>query len=206
MRTAILAAASIVAGARTPLAAQDVRPRRDTISTTIVGPQQTAQVRITYGRPLAEGRHLLGDVVPFGAPWLLGAGSLTELRTLTSLQIGSLVVPAGRYALWAVPTPNGATLIVNRRTGAGAMSYDSTADVGRVRLATDSLTSPVDSFTIRFHHVQTGPDELGISVNSSGSRETLIMRSGIAVSLVISWDRFRWTVPLTAPDTLRHKP
>ena len=206
MRTAILAAASIVAGARTPLAAQDVGPRRDTISTMIVGPQQTAQVRITYGRPLAQGRHPLGDVVPFGAPWLLGADSLTELRNLTSLQIGSLWVPAGRYSLWAVPTPNGATLIVNRRTGAGAMSYDSTADVGRVGLATDSLTSPVDSFTIRFHQVRTGPDELGTSVNRSGSRETLIMRSGINVSLVISWDRFRWTVPLTAPDTLRHKP
>lgn len=205
MRNAILAAFSIAAGAPSPVTAQDVGLRRDTIATVVVGPQQTAQVRIIYGRPLARGRRILGDVVPFGVPWMLGDDSATELRTFTSLQIGNLRIPAGTYALWAVPTPDGATLIVNRRTGAGATSYDSTADIGRVKVATDTLPAPVDRFTIQFHHVRTGPDELGITVNGSGSRETLSIRSGIAVSLVISWERFRWTVPLTAPDTLRHK-
>ena len=206
MRAVMLATVLGAAGGRAPASAQEPTLPRDTISSVVVGPQQTAQVTITYGRPLAAGRTILGQVIPFGVPSMLGAVRTADLRTFTPLQIGGLRIFAGTYALWALATPAGALLIVNRITGTGSAPYDSSAEVGRVRLAWDTLPDPVDEFTIAFRRGRFAPDEVGTIMSRDGTRETMVIHSGIAVSLEIRWDRFRWTVPLMAPDSLKHRP
>src|SRR3954471_3852557 len=76
---------------------------RDTVRATIGG----ATFTIDYGRPLARGRVLLGDVIPYDRVWRTGANAATQLTTSAPIAIGGLTVPAGSYTLWTLPRANG---------------------------------------------------------------------------------------------------
>jgi hypothetical protein len=188
-----------------PLHAQAAGSPRDSTSAIIVGHEQTAQVRIVYGLPLRTQREVLGGIIPFDTPWLPGADAPTILSTTVALQVGPLRVPGGKYSLWTLSTPGSTTLIFNRGITA---NYDSTADVGRVRLAIDTLATPIDRFFIRLQSVRKGPDTTGVRLRHSNAgdrmdHEALLVGSGVSTSLVVMWDRFRWSVSMTAADTLR---
>jgi hypothetical protein len=110
-------------------------------------------VSVDYGTPAARGRAIWGALVPYGKVWRTGANEATHLTVDGgTLVIGSgadtLAIPAGRYTLYSIPEPAGGTLIVNRQTGQGGTTYEVTRDLGRVRLASRPLSSPVEQFTI----------------------------------------------------------
>jgi hypothetical protein len=102
-----------------------------------------------------------------------------------------------------LPTKHGSTLIVNRRVGPGSATYDSTADVGRVALAVDTLPVPTDRFSIAFRNDRKGPDTLTSrydvrqSAAMHGEHYTIGLGPGTVQVLVITWDRFRWSAALT---------
>jgi len=72
-----------------------------------------------------------------------------------------------------VPRAKGVELIVNRQTGQWGTSYDRSRDLGRAPMTTETLTTPVEQFTIAI----TGVD---------ATRGTLSME----------WGPFRWTAPI----------
>jgi protease II len=57
-------------------------------------------------------------------------------------------VPPGTYTLFLLPTQNEWTLVINKQTGMSGLSYDATQDVGRVKLTTETLSTPAEWFTI----------------------------------------------------------
>ena len=67
----------------------------ETVSATIDG----AKVSITYGRPYARGRKIMGGVVPYGAVWRTGADEATTLVTDKALMFGSTRIQPGTYTL-----------------------------------------------------------------------------------------------------------
>jgi hypothetical protein len=85
--------------------------------------------------------------------WRTGANEATHFETDRDLVFGTgsdtLAVPAGRYTLFSVPERDGGWLIINRETGQAGTAYDSTKDLGRVRLVARPLSAPVETFTIR---------------------------------------------------------
>jgi hypothetical protein len=110
-----------------------------------IGP---ARLMVDYGRPSRRGRVVFGQVVSWGRVWRTGANEATQLTTDTPLVIGGERIPAGTYSLWTVPRPDGATLILNRRTGQWGTHYEGSLDVARVEMARESLAEPVEQFTI----------------------------------------------------------
>jgi len=143
---------------------------RDTARATI----GSATFAVDYGRPLARGRKLLGDVVPFDYVWRTGANAATQFTTSAPITLAGLAVPAGTYTLWTVPRANGnADLIVNKQSGQWGTEYDGARDLGKVRLQTETTKAPVEEFTIAI----VGLDD----------------RRG---TLSIEWGPFRWTAPL----------
>ncbi len=142
---------------------------RDTVRASIGG----ASFTVDYGRPLARGRTLLGNVVPWNRVWRTGANAATQFTTSAPITLAGLAVPAGAYTLWTVPHENGVELIVNRQTGQWGTSYDGSRDLGRARMTTEALTTPVEAFTI-----------------SIAERDA---RQG---TLAMSWGPFRWTAPI----------
>jgi hypothetical protein len=142
---------------------------RDTVRAEI----GTAHLMVDYGRPRKRGRVIFGGVVPWGRVWRTGANAATQLVTDVALRVGGRTIPAGRYSLWSIPTPRGATLMVNRQIERWGTEYDPAQDVARLALTRESLPEPVDQFTIA------------------------IERSDGGGVLRLSWDETSYLVPFT---------
>jgi hypothetical protein len=143
---------------------------RDTTRATI----GAAALTVDYGRPLARGRVLLGNILPFDEVWRTGANAATQFTTSVPITLAGMRVPAGTYTLWTVPRKDGhAELIVNKQFGQWGTDYDEKLDLGKDRLLVDTTTSPVEKFTI--------------SIAPAGARKG---------TLVMEWGSFRWTAPI----------
>ena len=201
-RVGVCAATISAAVFAAPASAQDSTHARITSSAFVIGATETTAISVTYGRPAAASRPVLGDAVRFDQPWITGYGAPPTVSCLSPFMLGDLKVPAGTYALWTLPTRAGATLIVNKGLGRGATTYDSTQDIGRVLLASETLQTPVEPFTITFRNARKAPDTLMVqydvkqSAAMHGEHLTMGVGTGTSQSLVITWDHFRWTLPV----------
>lgn len=116
----------------------------DTVKATVGG----ANLAVAYSRPLKRGRVIFGNVVPWNQVWRTGANAATVFTTDKDLAFGSTVVPAGKYTLWTVPTPTGASLIFNSETGQWGTDYHADKDFARVPLVTRQVSPAVEQFVI----------------------------------------------------------
>jgi hypothetical protein len=132
-----------------------------------------AAVTVDYGRPLARGRVLLGNVIPYDRVWRTGANAATQFTTSAPITLAGMQVPQGTYTLWTVPHANGAELIVNKQTGQWGTGYGRLHDLGRAPMTTETLEAPVEKFAISI-------------VAADPHRGTLAME----------WGQFRWTAPI----------
>ncbi len=107
-----------------------------------------SRIAITYGQPHARGRRVEGGLVPIDTVWRFGANMATTLHTDVDLTLGDLPVPRGDYSLFVLYTRAGWQLVVNRGTGQWGTDYDRAKDVGRVPLASRTLTEPEESLSI----------------------------------------------------------
>jgi hypothetical protein len=57
-----------------------------------------------------------------------------------------------------VPTRNGATLIINKRTNVWGTGYDATQDWARIPMRVEQLAQPAERLTVSF--ADGGPDRL----------------------------------------------
>jgi len=142
---------------------------RDTARGTI----GSASFSVDYGRPLARGRVLLGNVIDYDHVWRTGANAATQFTTSAPITLAGLAVPAGTYTLWTVPHAHGVELIVNRQTGQWGTEYSRSQDLGKAPMQADSAGAPVEKFTITI--------------------EPKDARHG---ALTLAWGTFRWTAPI----------
>ena len=100
---------------------------RDTARATI----GAVTFSVDYGRPLARGRTLLGDVIRYDRIWRTGANAATQFTTSAPITLAGLALPAGTYTLWTAPhAPQAWTLIVNKQTGQWGTEYSREQDLG----------------------------------------------------------------------------
>ncbi len=143
---------------------------RDTARGTV----GAAAISVDYGRPLARGRELLGKVIEYDYVWRTGANAATQFTTSAPIMLDGIPLSAGTYTLWTAPHANGVVdLIVNKEFGQWGTDYDSARDLATKPLATDTVTKPVEEFTIS---VVPGDPHHG--------------------SLILEWGTFRWTAPI----------
>ena len=92
-----------------------------------------AAVTVEYGRPNAAGRKLYGELVPYGQVWRAGADEATTISFDKPVKIEGQALPAGRYALFLIPTESDWTVVFNRTADQwGAFKYDQAQDALRV--------------------------------------------------------------------------
>ena len=126
---------------------------RDSVKTAIAG----ASIYIDYGRPAKRGRVIFGNVVPYGEVWRTGANAATQFRTDRALDFGNgVVVPAGFYTLWTLPTATGWKLIVNSETGQWGTAHKAEKDLYTIDMKTSTLPQVVERFTISVEPSATG--------------------------------------------------
>ena len=128
---------------------------------------------VDYSRPLVRGRVLLGDVIPYDHVWRTGANAATQFSTSVPITLAGMHLSAGMYTLWTVPRENGADLIVNKQVGQWGTMHDGSADLGMAAMEVQTLSTPVEKFTI--------------------SIEPADAHHG---RLVMEWGSFRWAAPI----------
>ena len=136
---------------------------------------EDATVTITYGRPLARGRTLVGGLIPHDRVWRTGANEATHLRVSAPVTLAGVALEAGAYTLWTIPNEGGVQLIINRQTGQWGTGYQQRFDIARVAMQVDTMSTHVEQFTIR---VDRTDDAKG--------------------RLAMEWGSVRWSVPIAA--------
>ena len=140
--SALVAALAVPAGL---VAAQHKRASpHETVKATIDG----ANVSVTYGRPYMKGRKIFGGIVPYGQVWRTGADEATILDTDKALMFGALHVNPGKVSLYSLITDKTWTLVLNKQTGQWGTEYTQGQDLGRVPMRVETLSTPVEQFTI----------------------------------------------------------
>jgi hypothetical protein len=143
---------------------------RDTVKAQIGG----ATFTIDYGRPLARGRVLLGNIIPYDRVWRTGANAATQFTTSAPITLAGLAVPAGTYTLWTLPRSNGTVgLIVNKQSGQWGTEYDGSYDLGKADMKSETLAPPAEEFTM--------------SIVPDGAKRG---------ALRMAWGPFQWTAPI----------
>lgn len=116
----------------------------------------STKLSVNYGRPFMRGRRIVGVVVPYDSVWRTGANAATAFTTGADLVVGGVSVPKGKYSLWTVPSEKGWKLIINKKVGPGAPTYDEKEDLGRIDMKRESVANAVEQFTISLD--KTGDD------------------------------------------------
>ena len=91
-----------------------------------------SRVTVEYHRPAVRGRAIWGALVPYGETWRLGANEATTLALSHDAKVAGHAVPAGTYALFAIPGKERWTLVLNRKAKQwGAYFHDPKEDLLR---------------------------------------------------------------------------
>jgi DUF2911 family protein len=147
----------------------------DSLTFTISG----KEVKVCYGRPSSRGRVMLGGKdVPYGKLWRTGANEPTILYAPIPLTVAGIKVQPGVYSLYTVPGKNDWEVIVNRSISQWGKEDQYTErvkaqEVGRARVKSESISSPVETFTIK----------------AEGDK-------GRAANLVLEWEKTRLKIPV----------
>jgi hypothetical protein len=124
-------------------------------------------VTIKYNAPSMRGRVIMGGVVPYDKVWRTGANPATTLITPVPLHIGNLLVPAGTYTVYTLPSAGKWMLIINKQTGQWGTEYHAEQDLGRVEMKGKKLDGPQEVMSISFDGIKKDSAELHIRWEST---------------------------------------
>lgn len=98
------------------------------------------EIAITYGRPVARGRVLFGELVPWDSVWHPGADSATVVTLSRDVELEGRGLKAGAYSIWLIPRNQARwTLIFSRTAKAFHRPYPGErSDELRLEIAADS--------------------------------------------------------------------
>jgi hypothetical protein len=125
----VILIASAAALAQTPAAPQSP-------AGSVKGIAGATAIALEYHRPSVRGREIWGGLVPYGQVWRLGANEATTITFSTPVKVDGKDVPAGTYALFAIPGKDKWTFIVNKNAKQwGAFKYQQSDDLLRFDVA-----------------------------------------------------------------------
>lgn len=133
--------------------------------------------RVCYSSPQARGREIMGDLVPYGQPWRLGANEPTTLHLTFTAEIGGVRLEPGSYVLYAIPGRDEWEIVVNGATDRWGIPIDESVrkqDVGSVSAEAEQTDRMVEGLTLGFER-----------------------RDETSADLVVEWERTRVRVPVT---------
>ena len=108
-------------------------------------------ITVDYSSPRLKGRHVGGEIAPYGEVWRAGANEATTFVTTADLMVGGQHVPAGSYTLFAIPNKDKWVLIVSKKTGEWGTPYPGAdSDLVRTDMRASATSGSVENFTIGF--------------------------------------------------------
>ena len=113
-----------------------------------------SKVTIEYSRPMAKGREVFGNIVPFDKVWRTGANKITTIALEKDMLINGQKIAAGSYGWYTIPGKTDWTIVLNSDDKQwGAYAYDQKKDVLRLPVKaekhpmTEQLTISIESLS-----------------------------------------------------------
>ncbi|MGV3640411.1 MAG: DUF2911 domain-containing protein [Adhaeribacter sp.] len=121
-------------------------------SATVTQKVGLTDITLSYSRPSLKGRKMFGETLPFGSPWRAGANNATTLSFKEEVTISGTKVPAGEYALYAIPGATEWTIILNKNTKLGGSThlYKAEEEVARFKVKPTKTAAKTETLTINF--------------------------------------------------------
>lgn len=138
----------LIALAAAPAEAQGYPPsQRGSVTQNVA----LTRIEVRYGRPVARGRALFGQLVPWDSVWHPGADSATTVAFDHDVLVEGRALKAGVYSLWLIPHADQPwTIIFSRAAHVFHKPYPGAAeDALRVEVAPETA-SHVESMSIEF--------------------------------------------------------
>ncbi|MBZ0247557.1 MAG: DUF2911 domain-containing protein [Cyclobacteriaceae bacterium] len=111
------------------------------------------EVTVDYSRPGKRGRQVMGNLVPYGRIWRVGANESTRITFSDDVKVAGHDVPKGTYALYAFPYEKEWTIIIHKNTkhwGDGRNDYDEEEDLVRFKVKPEKIAYLQETFLITF--------------------------------------------------------
>ena len=108
---------------------------------------------LCYGAPSANGRQIMGGLVPFGEIWRLGANEATAIHLTGPALVGGIQLEAGSYSLYAIPGEAEWTFFLNTNVNRWGIPMDEGVrgtELGSFTAAVEATEAPVESLTFRY--------------------------------------------------------
>ena len=125
-------------------------------------------VKVCYGAPLRRDpnnpevtREIMGALVPYDAPWRMGANEATAIYLSAGASVGGVALDAGAYSLYATPTMGDWTVHINsvaERWGIAINDEVMANDVGSFTVTPGMLDEAVDQLRYTFSEAEGGAD------------------------------------------------
>ena len=122
-----------------------------------------SSIELSYSRPNAKGRSVIGGLVPFGKVWRTGANQATTINFGDEVTIGDKKIAAGKYGLLSIPDKDNWVLIITKQLDATSPdAYKQESDIVRVNVKPVMLNNKVETFTMQFTNVKASTCDLNL--------------------------------------------
>jgi hypothetical protein len=97
-------------------------------------------IKVNYGSPSVKGRQILGNLIPYGEIWRMGANEATTIELTQDIKIQGKELAAGKYAVFTQAEEKGNwTVIFNSESEQwGHYKHDADKDVLRVEATAET--------------------------------------------------------------------
>lgn len=136
----------------TGLSAQITHPRISPLA-TVEQQLGLSTIKVVYSRPGVRGRKIIGDLVPYGRIWRVGANESTKFSVDTEVKILGNALAPGTYALYAFPGETKWEIVFHGNIthwGDGRKAYNPEEDIFRVEIIPEKLSEVQENFLITF--------------------------------------------------------
>lgn len=137
------------------------------------------EITVEYSRPSAKERKVFGNLVPMDQLWRTGANGSTDITFSSDVDFGGEKVPAGKYALYTVPSTESWEVILYKDTEQWGAPKELKNDLviakAKGKVEKNSLFS--ESFSIGFNDFKTDKANLVISWENTVVKVPIIIDS-----------------------------
>jgi len=111
-------------------------------------------IEISYSRPSAKGRPVIGGLLPYGQVWRTGANGRTTISFSTPVKLNDKEIPAGKYSLFTIPGEQNWTIMLNKNTTGNALAYDASNEVARIESPAVEIGANIETFSIMINDIR----------------------------------------------------
>ncbi len=113
--------------------------------------EHTAQ--FCYSRPSARDRQVVGNLIPLGEPWRMGANEATQLVLPMAAEVGGVSLDPGTYSVYVIAGEEEWEIVLNSNHQRWGIPIDAavrSSDVGSVTRPVEDADEFVETFTVTF--------------------------------------------------------